>query len=265
MSQTATLVASNGLDHLSRKPEPQSLVLRPRRHRNRTVTIIDWDDTILPSHEIFASGMEGALTDDGKISLEFGAVLKEVERRALSLLQRVLTNGLVVVVTASEAGWVERSGSVYLPGVIRFFRKHSIRIISARSRYERECGPYEWKIRAFHDEIRGMFCEKNGVHVVVVGDGLAEYLAALRLKETYKEITVKAVKFVDGPNLEYLIKQLTCLETHVENMFEMEDAFFCMGCIVNPPRACDDQLKASTPCYHTDQLSSYVTLLKSCK
>eukprot|EP00188_Purpureofilum_apyrenoidigerum_P000987 Plantae.Rhodophyta-Purpureofilum_apyrenoidigerum.ctg15013.p1 GENE.Plantae.Rhodophyta-Purpureofilum_apyrenoidigerum.ctg15013~~Plantae.Rhodophyta-Purpureofilum_apyrenoidigerum.ctg15013.p1 ORF type:complete len:228 (-),score=37.66 Plantae.Rhodophyta-Purpureofilum_apyrenoidigerum.ctg15013:161-844(-) len=205
---------------------PKSADKRPqRRHRNRTVTIVDWDDTILPSHTIFTQGYEYALTTGCSIAAPFSDELREIEERALKLLQRALAQGLVVVVTASEAGWVERSGSVFLPRVLAFFRKNSIRVVSARSRYERQCGPTEWKIRAFHDEIKSMFCEKGGVHVVVVGDGASECVAAQSLRSTYSEMVVKTIKFVDGPTTQFLINQLTVLESYLDHIFASEQSF----------------------------------------
>ena len=211
---------------LSVVTRPRSADKKPqRRHRNRTVTIVDWDDTILPSHTIFTKGFEAALTNGGFIQESFAEELREIEDKALRLLQRALAQGLVVIVTASEAGWVERSGSVYLPRVLAFFRKNSIRVVSARSRYERMCGPTEWKVRAFHDEIRSMFFEKSGVHVVVIGDGASECVAAQSLRLTYSDMVVKTVKFVDGPTPHFLINQLTVLESYLDHIFEAEESF----------------------------------------
>eukprot|EP00189_Rhodosorus_marinus_P005164 CAMPEP_0113963400 /NCGR_PEP_ID=MMETSP0011_2-20120614/6489_1 /TAXON_ID=101924 /ORGANISM="Rhodosorus marinus" /LENGTH=230 /DNA_ID=CAMNT_0000975439 /DNA_START=39 /DNA_END=731 /DNA_ORIENTATION=+ /assembly_acc=CAM_ASM_000156 len=207
-----------------REQLPKSVLFGQRapkgRHRNRTVTIIDWDDTILPSHEIFTNGLENAMHRSGTVIPEFEAVLREIEESALRLLQRALSQGLVVVVTASESGWVEKSGAVFLPRVLAFFRKHSIRVVSARSRYERVCGPNEWKVRTFHDEIRQLFCEKKGVHVVVIGDGPFEYLAARSLKDTYSEMIVKMVKFMEGPTPKHLQNELSVLGSEIDAIFE---------------------------------------------
>lgn len=124
-------------------------------NNNNVVTVLDWDDTLLPStwvagrHDLTsAASLEDSLT---RATPEETAALAAVGRSASALLETCSRIGRVAIVTNAGEGWVELSASLLLPDVQETITRLQIPVLSARAAFESETlsHPAEWKYRTF--------------------------------------------------------------------------------------------------------------------
>mmetsp|Transcript_1100 Transcript_1100/g.3417 ORF Transcript_1100/g.3417 Transcript_1100/m.3417 type:complete len:217 (-) Transcript_1100:122-772(-) len=188
---------------------------------NRTVTILDWDDTILASSFLQNVGDRHSTSDWVR------SCMAELEVYALGLLEEALRVGAVIVITNAEAGWVEISAATYMPRVLECLRSNNIRIISARSTYEphyRE-NPLQWKLCAFVRELSIVFDGSPAHHVIVLGDGIGECFAARGVQSMMPSARVKTIKFVDFPTVKKLIEQQTVIRSYLKYVASLDRSF----------------------------------------
>lgn len=171
---------------------------RPPKHQ--TVTIFDWDDTLLCT--TFLSKHEGKNLDPITKRL-----LKDIEKASSRLLEKACEMGNTFIITNGTKGWVEFSAARYVPGLLAQLKK--VTIISARERYQ-ELYPNDvgqWKIHAFLDLQR-----KLNLPIVTnlnsLGDAKYEMKAARIMGAKFKEAFVKTFKFQENPTPDELLKQL---------------------------------------------------------
>lgn len=99
---------------------------RPRSHQN--LTILDWDDTLLPtSFFLKQDDKNDDLTDIAKANK---TTLIQIQRQVLTLLENLIAIGKVVIVTNAKEGWVEFSSFHMLPRVHQLIETY-IPVISA--------------------------------------------------------------------------------------------------------------------------------------
>jgi len=175
---------------------------------DETVLIFDWDDTMLPSSWVQDQGMrldlEVPLPEQHRIDL--GALARHVAE-SLKLAKQL---GTVVLVTNAERGWIELSCQRFLPTVAPLLE--SVKLLSARSEYERPDlpSPFEWKLRAFGNEIHRNFASDGGHrkrNVLSVGDSAHEREAVLRVTACMPNCRTKSLKFVERPSIDQLCRQ----------------------------------------------------------
>jgi len=170
----------------------------------QSVLVLDWDDTLMCSSWISKASLKhavGAADQERKSSIGAvaGAVLrdpsvlrpavaKELEllanavRDLLEEAKRVLPKDRIIIVTNSEAGWVQLSAAAFLRPALPALT--GLRIVSARSAFETYFPdqPSCWKAAAFAYEIHEIMKRiASGdealadVHrIVSVGDGFQE-------------------------------------------------------------------------------------------
>mmetsp|Transcript_45812 Transcript_45812/g.109085 ORF Transcript_45812/g.109085 Transcript_45812/m.109085 type:complete len:264 (+) Transcript_45812:98-889(+) len=174
-----------------------------------TLTIFDWDDTLLPTHWIEAQGL--TVDDSCVLSEEQMEKLVKFERQAMRTLETATRYGEVIVITNAEAGWVEVSSEKFMPALNALLK--GVRVVSARSTYEPQgvTSASEWKFRAFLDEIRRFFeagvtgqCKAN---VISIGDSPHEREALIRATDCLPNSCIKALKFARHPGVDELLKQ----------------------------------------------------------
>lgn len=170
----------------------------------QTVTIFDWDDTILCTS--FLRSRSDA-TDAVNLNLElpdvFWKQLQRVEATAISLLEQAkMVSDSVFIVTNASPGWVEHSCSLYLPTLRKSLE--GISITSAKGEHERNFpgDAVAWKTQAFM-EICGKLCisPTASANVIVLGDSFAEMQAAEAIGYNLHEASVKTIKFVENPSI----------------------------------------------------------------
>uniref|UniRef100_A0A7S0G7W9 Uncharacterized protein n=2 Tax=Rhodosorus marinus TaxID=101924 RepID=A0A7S0G7W9_9RHOD len=192
---------------------------------DRTVSIFDWDDTLLSSSFLAANNLHVNAKDE--LPEDFKSMLEDLDTLVVSLLRDALQLGRVCVITNAETGWVELSGARFLPGVLQFMYKHNIKIVSARSTYERYYpgSPEDWKIEAFACEVKKMFPFSGELNVLVLGDSMSELQAAHALAQDLPESRVKAVAFQESPSVDQLQRQIFVVLSSFQEIVEYDGSF----------------------------------------
>lgn len=176
----------------------------PRERRaphHETVTVFDWDDTILcTSHILQGRGVTHSMA----------AKLHKIAAIANELLTKALDVGHVFVITNGVEGWVQQSASLYLPSLVPVLSR--VRIISARSRFERHFPGClgEWKVQALlelHQELGGAAL----ANLISVGDSEFDLEAMRIMGRQFPHAAVKTVKMWDEPSPEEIKEQLRLL------------------------------------------------------
>lgn len=175
--------------------------------RNRTLIILDWDDTLFPTTWITTNEINLKNNiDTEKYKLYFSQVDLDLNNLLLKLIQC----GTVIIVTNALISWIRLSITI-LPRISKTLEK--IKVISARGDYQsKSANPMDWKKLAFESIIQTMGKKIN--NIVSVGDAEYEYNALISLfdpnPKSYK--LLKSVKFIKYPTKEVLIDQIRVLE-----------------------------------------------------
>lgn len=64
--------------------------------------------------------------------------LNKLEIQVLLILEVAIKFGITFIITNAAQGWVELSSKRFMPKVFELIKKHEIKIISARTMYEKE-------------------------------------------------------------------------------------------------------------------------------
>jgi hypothetical protein len=108
------------------------------RSRADALILIDWDDTLFPTHYIGWIESQPGGKDATFATQKAGSVrhqlLSDVKNAALALLRRSSLLGTVAVVTNSQQGWVADSARRWAPDMMPFLRR--MPVVSARSMFE---------------------------------------------------------------------------------------------------------------------------------
>ena len=118
-----------------------------------------------------------------------------------------INKGDTYIITNSEPGWVEYSCERFFPNTIYLLNK--IKIISARGLCENKY-PRDFKtlkIIAFREIIKN-YEKRLPSNIICFGDSIYEMEAAHDLKEKFPNGFIKAIKFIESPNIDELINQL---------------------------------------------------------
>ena len=163
----------------------------------KTLLILDWDDTLLPSSWLQENNLLRK-----PISDTFRVILDKISASVNTLLTEAQKHGSVVIVTNGESGWVESSCKLYMPQSLSILE--GIRILSARSAYEHlyANSPVMWKCQAFQ------MMSVDFHHIISIGDSNAERYA---LHELTNKRLKKSVKLENTPTLETFVHQLNIL------------------------------------------------------
>lgn len=191
---------------------------------------IDWDDTILCSSFLSASGYR--VDDDRPRSEELDAQLKALELSAISVITIAKETGRVFIVTNADQGWVEMSAKKWLPGILPILS--TIQIFSARYNFERlhPGSPVAWKICAFRSLLN--HC---GVptHVLSFGDSNVEREAIHLSTREIAHCRTKSIKFADRPSIEKLRCQLELVRACFQSLVLHPGVLDLVLTISDPP------------------------------
>eukprot|EP00929_Paragymnodinium_shiwhaense_P112422 TRINITY_DN8067_c0_g1_i1.p1 TRINITY_DN8067_c0_g1~~TRINITY_DN8067_c0_g1_i1.p1 ORF type:complete len:268 (+),score=74.00 TRINITY_DN8067_c0_g1_i1:111-914(+) len=190
----------------------QTKAWQPRQERppaHQTVTIFDWDDTLLcttyldPSRDFWYTG------NRRKNVQAVHTNLRKIATLGKDMLEQSLTLGKTFIVTNAMEGWVEDCIERHVPELWPLMGK--VEVISARSKYE-HLHPYDismWKKEAFL-EIKERFCMDPTIltNIIALGDAEYEMEAAKDLSKQFEEVFTKTVKFQPQPTADELLKQL---------------------------------------------------------
>jgi len=175
--------------------------------KNRTIIILDWDDTLFPTTWITTNeiNLKNNIETD-----KYKQYFLQVDLDLNNLLIKLIQCGTVIIVTNALISWIKLSTTI-LPRTSKILE--SIKVISARGDYQnKSANPMDWKKLAFESIIKTMGKKIN--NIISVGDAEYEYNALISLfdpnPKTYK--LLKSVKFIKYPTKEVLIDQIRVLE-----------------------------------------------------
>ncbi|KYF42218.1 hypothetical protein TGARI_223870 [Toxoplasma gondii ARI] len=186
----------------------------PRSRRSpshQTVTIFDWDDTLL------CTTFLNVCCHTRNWEPAFDEHIQKIERHAKDLLEMAMRFGRVFIITNAVEGWVEHSSQKYLPGLVPVLQKAPI--ISARNRFEAVFpGEYhQWKVQAFL-EVRRQLNREIITNLISVGDSVIEMDAVHVMGKEFSQALVKTVKLRENPSPEELAKQLEVVSSKFESI-----------------------------------------------
>eukprot|EP00188_Purpureofilum_apyrenoidigerum_P002913 Plantae.Rhodophyta-Purpureofilum_apyrenoidigerum.ctg2964.p1 GENE.Plantae.Rhodophyta-Purpureofilum_apyrenoidigerum.ctg2964~~Plantae.Rhodophyta-Purpureofilum_apyrenoidigerum.ctg2964.p1 ORF type:complete len:291 (-),score=36.01 Plantae.Rhodophyta-Purpureofilum_apyrenoidigerum.ctg2964:54-800(-) len=202
-----------------------------RMPRKRTVTILDWDDTLLASTHLFAEEKRAMAKGERHASETFTEQMRILEDHVISLLAEAQKFGDVIIITNAEAGWVEMSGQQFMPNVISHLQRHNIRVVSARSSCESvfPMEPIMWKTTSFWNELVSMYTVPSDLNVLVIGDGVGERVAAQLLQLNLANSVVKTLMLLPAPTAVQLTEELSIATSYLEDFAELNRPLeFCL-------------------------------------
>lgn len=185
-------------------------------HDRRTVLLLDWDNTLLPSSVL----LNRMPHNNNPVAVPQAADLAALEAQVVHFLSKALILGPVFLITNSETGWVELSCQRYLPNVVPLLP--FMRVISARTRFEsiHPNKPTMWKFEAFREELmRESLCSDLALNVISVGDSLYERDAVyMACQELLLQPLIKSIKLIDDPEVKELTSQLIVLHKCIDDV-----------------------------------------------
>mmetsp|Transcript_2607 Transcript_2607/g.6479 ORF Transcript_2607/g.6479 Transcript_2607/m.6479 type:complete len:442 (-) Transcript_2607:231-1556(-) len=173
-----------------------------RPKASQTVTIFDWDDTLLCT-----SHLEMVQRQYGSIPTSVREQLATLEREVRSLLVQAQKVGKVFIITNASEGWVQHSSSLCMPSIQADLAQ--VDVISARGAFESSFpgDSHAWKMHAFL-QIQNKLQMEAVTNLLSVGDSHIEMDAVHLLGRSFAHALVKTVKLWERPTPYELQKQL---------------------------------------------------------
>jgi len=176
--------------------------------------VLDWDDSLLCSSWLVAHGCSLA----EPVPEEAAAALHKLEVVVQRMLSKACAMAPVVIVTAAEEGWVQRSCAHFMRSLLPLLSQ--VTVVSARSMYERHYGAgtgtaHAWKQLAFHQ----LLSADEPDHVLSFGDSTVERDAMRIVTQQMPMTLCKTFKFVAHPSIEQLIDQLQVVTQGFSELF----------------------------------------------
>jgi hypothetical protein len=191
------------------------------------VVIFDWDDTFLPSTELYnLMQVQGCTAIDCKLNPKQLEDMRNIDKLCLELLERIIKSRIdIVVVTNAENGWIEATAPVFLPLIYNFLVDSCTPVISAASLYKsKKSSTIEWKYYTFLD-----FFESSPTtykEMISIGDSLCEKQATLWIEEYRGEISIlpnvySTIKMVDKPTTSKILEQFVNIGSILKNKYNL--------------------------------------------
>ena len=184
-----------------------------RPKQAQTVTIFDWDDTLLCT-----SHLEMVQRQHGQIPSQVREQIANLEKIVQSLLQAGQKTGKAFIITNASEGWVQHSSSLCMPGLADELAKYEI--ISARGAFEASFpgDSHAWKMHAFL-QIQNKLEAEAVTNLVSVGDSHIEMDAVHLLGRSFAHALVKTVKLWERPTPYELQKQLEVVSDKLPEIY----------------------------------------------
>ncbi len=205
--------------------------------RNRTLIILDWDDTLFPTTWVTSNDIN--IRNINNTEKSISSYFKQVDIELDRLLRLLLKCGHVAIITNAMLNWINISSNI-LPKTSEILSNESgtfdIEIISARGSYQNVSkDPMDWKKLAFEEIIKNNKFRKVN-NIISIGDAEYEYKALINLYEDCKSNKnyklLKSVKFVKYPTNHVLLDQIRVMQdaaikvcttkTHLDLRFELK-------------------------------------------
>ena len=211
------------------------------RSRARSLFLLDWDNTLLPTNMLRVCRCLTASGDVVKACPPPDMVradLAALEGHVCGLLDsiRQLPSAEVAIVTNASEGWVQSSSAKFLPRVADYIAEHNINVRSARTATAEAMGgsPAEWKATIFtqelaplrwpvslwapHDAYDG--AGSQAVRIISIGDSEYERTAAAAV--AHHDDIVVTVKLAANPTCRQLCQQLRTVRSSLPKLHAMD-------------------------------------------
>jgi len=195
----------------------------PRRLPSRqTVTIFDWDDTLLCTSWLVMQSSRPTSwfrSRHGRPDKSTAAQLASVAECSAKLLEHAMGLGVTVILTNASRMWVEHSAKRWAPTLLPLLEK--VHVLSARDCH-RSAHPEEmhmWKIDALL-ELKGRLPDEGVTNLVSLGDSELDLVAAQVMRDKFQHAVLKAVKFLPRPTPLELLAQLKAVGRHFGSVVE---------------------------------------------
>lgn len=182
--------------------------------KNKTIFILDWDDTLFPTNWVMKNGIN-LMTKENRD--QYTVYFRELDRVLSKFLKNLISMGKVIIVTNALLDWVNMS-SIVLP--ITYDLLKNVSIVSARGKYRAHSqNMMDWKIMAFRDIIDKEFENHSSMNVISIGDAEYEYQALIALNKKGIKKYLKSVRFMKDPTHDTLIDQIEVLNIAIPKIW----------------------------------------------
>lgn len=200
---------------------PENKVLESKIHRDRTLIIFDWDDTMMCSS--FMAENNITLNSESILVHEHWNKLDELSKTVIEIVTVAKLHGEVVIITNADHGWVELSAQKFMPELIPILK--TLTIISAKTSYEgfHPGNLYIWKYLSMRKLISQKgYPDRLKKNIISFGDSLIEREGIQRVAKEFSNTLAKSVKFEERSNIENLTKQLFLLKGSMKYIVEYD-------------------------------------------
>ncbi len=181
-------------------------------HKNNTLIILDWDDTLFPTSWVNRNGID--IVNINKTS--YIKFFEKIDISLNKLFSNLVGLGDIIVITNALLNWIEISSKI-LPRTGGLLK--NIRFISARGEYSSVTDDInEWKKHAFINELGKKTHYKKINNIISVGDAEYEYSALINLHNKDINRLLKAVKFIKYPDNHSIYEQINILNDSIQNI-----------------------------------------------
>jgi len=175
--------------------------------------------------------------DDGESALVIDAVRAQ-EEAVRDVLEKASACGTVIIVTLSEAGWVDKSTTQFMPGLKKFLQDSEIEVVYARDAFsQRQMRAAKadaaniWhlmKAAAMRKVIQRFYSRKKAQswkNIIGIGDSIVEWNALLEVALLHsqtdrhgieKALRCKTVKLQERLGLDELTEELQIIAGWIE-------------------------------------------------
>jgi len=195
------LYSKNYLQNINSNEKPKP--------KYNSIIIFDWDDTLFCT-SYFENKYNISVNENIKINENEKLNLLKLEEKVFKILHLAINSGDTYIVTNSSEGWINYVTSIFYPLVNKFLiNSNKIKIISARKLYENEYPNNQsfWKLATFIN-ISKLYNKNILTNIMCFGDSNLEIEAINRISPLFKESYIKAIMFMQNPNILQLNKQL---------------------------------------------------------
>ena len=193
----------------------------------QSIVIIDWDDTLCPSHWIRVNRPRLQYFSPCPDDPRFKVPLEALSDQVVKVLRASVAISKTVILTNAQVGWVEISCRNFMPKVWPVIQELDIDIVYARQSVEQDMmvsreldynynanAPQLWKERAMKENISkfySRYAHQSWKNIVSIGDQVCEHnacrLVALARPSTRKTCRTKTVKLIEEPSIENLVAE----------------------------------------------------------
>ncbi len=192
------------------------------------IFIIDWDDTLFPTYWVTNNQIE--ITNINSIN-KYKLFFIELDKILAGFLNHINNFGTIYVISNASLTWLKNCLNI-LPATRNVVMRNNIRLISARDIYSQKYqSAVEWKVSCFQDvlsevlnNLEGKLNNSNYLNIMSFGDANYEYIALLNLDKFFKlnnpkiNYLLKNVKFMEKPDFNYIIEQISVLNKNLPNI-----------------------------------------------